>query len=196
MHSDSWWQKTKRVCLQPMPVTGNNFICNQGNRGLFGRLFQDLGQFHSKGMGWQASCVDGSGPGRLILIFLLPPSPLPYLPLWRHIECEYLFLLCIRIAAAVYLMWLLLFLLLALWFEATFDDYFKQNISWILYYSRRWGHRHNLWFALFSYTLRNGSFCSKVILIFVFNNPNLYPEAMWEIIHFFQSIWISFMLYF
>lgn len=59
-------------------------FCNQGNQGLLRRLFQDLGQFHSKDAGWQASCVDGSGPGCLILIFLLSPSPLPYLPLWRH----------------------------------------------------------------------------------------------------------------
>lgn len=124
-----------------------------------------------------------------------------FLPLHFHtfpcggIEREYLFLLCIHIAAAVYLMWLLLFLLLALWFEATFNDYFKQNISWILYYSRRWGHRHNLWFALFSYTLRNGSFCIKVILIFVFNNPNLYPETMWAIILFFFSLYESHLCY-
>lgn len=81
-----------------------------------------------KPLGWLSRWTD---PGCLIAILLLPPSVLPYQLLRLHIECEYLFSICAFIPAAIYLLWLLSFLLLALWFKATFDDYVKQNIPWI-----------------------------------------------------------------
>lgn len=110
MHSDSWWKKTKKsvssASAEQWLVTIS--YCNRGNQVLFKRLFQNLGQFHSKGAIRQASCLDGSGLGCLLLV-LLPSSSLPYPPSRQHIEREYPFSICKCIAAAGYLLWLLCF---------------------------------------------------------------------------------------
>lgn len=64
------------------------------------------------------------------------------------------------------------------------------------YYSKSCRLRHTLWFALGSYTLRDGSLCIKVIVMFIclVIIPWDYVGDSSFVFFFFQPVYISFML--
>lgn len=85
MHSDSWWQKARKgkcVFSQRQTVVTISY-CHQGNQGLFKCIFQNLGQFHSKGAGRQAGRLAGWLGGSGVAAWWLYAS---FLPLYFHIN--------------------------------------------------------------------------------------------------------------